>query len=103
MEVEKILLLEPEFTKKGDTFRQIHNNGIAFIYERTMGGTKCYEVFRRTLKSTRGTLYGKHASGEYSHYEVYPGNEQFGRWAWCCKTLDRALERFKSIKRAKKK
>ena len=59
------------------------------MYKRTDG---YYEVFLiRTSKA--GEVFGK----ELPDREVYPGNEDFGRTAWCIDDEKRAMMKYESL------
>jgi hypothetical protein len=87
--------LDKEFTKKGEKFYQIEKTDVYYIYKRYINTSVCYEVFeRKTFKindfwrqyDTKGKYVG------FDSFELYPKNEHFGSWAYCCNTLERAQE-----------
>jgi len=51
-----------------------------------------YEVFRIKVAEAR-EAFGKN----YPQREVYPGNEDFGVWAWCFSNEAKAKQRYDSI------
>ena len=81
--------LKKEFTRKGVQFKQMFKNAKVVIYRlsRTYdnGITSIwYEVFKNRIH-----LPDKY---HYDSYEVYPFDEAFGDWAWCCSSL-KSLEK----------
>lgn len=77
-----------EFDKKsaGFHFKQVRNNNGWYVYEITSkNGGKWYEVFKEMV--AKDMTYDKEnskfiTSNENGHI-AYPGDECFGRWAWC--------------------
>jgi hypothetical protein len=51
-----------------------------------------YEVFRIKVSPPK-TMFGK----DYPEREVYPGNEDFGSWAWCFSKKTEAEEIYKNL------
>jgi hypothetical protein len=51
-------------------------------------------VFKLRIQPER-EIFGK----SYPEKERFPGNEDFGIWAWACRTLERAMERFNELER----
>lgn len=82
-----------EFGKYGEKFSLIKCRGNAFLYERGSGGIKYYEVWRKR--------YGSQHPKSKSKLKIYkrPGEEDFGQWAWCFKSLDAAERKFVTIMR----
>ena len=81
---------------------EIHGTGIpgltAQLIERTdkkamyLRSDGYYEVFKR--KFVQATeAFGR----TYEEHEVYPGNEDFGKIAWCIRSEDRAWARYNRI------
>lgn len=60
------------------------------IYKRS---DDCYEVFLIKV-SKEAEVFGK----TYPDREVYPGNEDFGRTAWCFAKKDKAMRKYNEIK-----
>ena len=91
--------LEEKFTKWGQIFTQIRKTDYGYIYARTdQDGIICYEVFKRLLKTLpAGKLGGFDYIPTHDKYIPYPGTECFGKWAWCCKTLERAEMRLEGF------
>lgn len=82
--------IELNFTYKGDEFKRIDKNGRGYIYERIHGLKKYYEVFEIKESEILSDFEKKIGSGEFKHR--YPKDEDFGKWAWCCGSIDRAFE-----------
>lgn len=89
----KIIKLPFQFTQRGDQFTRVFETDDFYIYQRNHSNVEYFEVFKR--KTVRcfdfETLI---PTGE--HKEVYPRDESFGLWAWCCRSLERAMEHIKS-------
>lgn len=56
----------------------------AFCYKVDVGGQIYWHVFKK---------WGNPRFGVFS----YPGPEAFGRWAWCYRSFDQAMEKFNSL------
>jgi len=69
----------------GYVFNQIRATEWGFVYEVKGSGTIHYEVFKRF----ENTLY---------NCISYPTDKAFGKWAWTCTTLERALQKLDSFK-----
>lgn len=70
--------LESNFTKGWRNFSQLKKSGKAYLYEiRTTSGSIYYEVFR----------HKEHKSLDIVNY---PGNNDFGSWAWATPDLSKA-------------
>jgi hypothetical protein len=86
-------ILPLKLRKNGFNYTQVLRKGKKAIYEQTITSEiKQYEVFKirtRPDKIFKGNLI---CGGE-----VFPGNEDFGKSAWSCRTYDKALERFNNI------
>lgn len=75
-----------EFKKKGVSYKQIEKNERYVIYQCTRDNDTYYEVFKYTVKN-----YPSYFSNgnKYKYAECYPSDEEFGKWAWCCNTMNR--------------
>ena len=97
-----ITQLEKTFEGVGDvsgwTFRQLQNNGCAFIYERKdiETGVFHYEVFERTL-APLCIDFEKRIYSDTDFKEVYPKSSAFGNTAFCCSELIKAISIFNEI------
>ena len=91
----KILELQEKFSKRREVFTRIKRGRGAMIYARTdPQGIIAYEVFKiKTRNAEKHLDWTK----DYDRREIYPGNEDFGEWAWCCKSLDRAMWHFRRL------
>lgn len=93
--MNEIKELREEFKKYGDKFTQMGYNPETemYLYKRKLpAGVTYYEVFKRRI------------GHEYKQTDkkciTYPGNEDFGQWAKCCRSLDMAMEYYNNgIKR----
>ena len=59
------------------------------MYRRSDG---VYEVFKIKIKKEQ-TVFGRF----YPNREVYPGNEDFGDWAWCFNNKIDAMTEYSNI------
>ena len=91
--------LDEKFSKWGQIFTQIRKTDSGYIYARTDSeGIICYEVFKRLLKKLpAGKLGGFDYIPTHDRYIPYPGNESFGYWAWCFKSLKKAEEKLEEL------
>lgn len=79
----------------GFEMEQIKRSGTAAIYAQKRKGTVvAYEVIEiQQIKA-------EHAFGkDYPKREGYPNNSQWGRCAWTCVDLERAMERYRGMER----
>lgn len=75
--------LKKEFSKKGTKFTQVFKDSEIVVYRldrNFFNGTNgfWYEIFKPKVK--KADIYHN------DEYELYPGDEQFGAWAWSCST-----------------
>ncbi|MHC1778461.1 MAG: hypothetical protein AB9834_23870 [Lentimicrobium sp.] len=84
----QIRKLPQRFEQKGDLFIQVYEDERNYIYKRNHAETDYFEVFRKKL--TRCFDFEtKKPTGELK--EKYPKDEDFGKWAWCCRSYERAI------------
>ena len=95
-------LLEPEFKKRGFNYKLVTKNDSAFFYQISDGNDpRGFEVFKKKISKPAITaMNGVEISFEES--ERFPGNNDFGSWAWSYITLPFAMKRFESIKMVEK-
>jgi len=93
-----IYRLPTKFTKWGQVFTKVKEGLYTLIYARSdQNGIIAYEVFKRRSTRLREGSLGTQKGGKYEGYdqkELYPGNEDFGKWAKCCMDLEKAEEYF---------
>ena len=88
--------LDKEFTKKGELFIQIEKGDNYYIYKRVIETSIYYEVFERRVAKLNDFWRKYDTNGKYEGYdsfEQYPNDESFGKWAYCCNSLERAKMR----------
>lgn len=88
--------LDKDFIKKGETFTQIEKGDNYYIYKRCINNYICYEVFERKSAKLNDFWRKYDTKGKYvgfDSFELYPTNESFGKWAFCCNSLDNARKR----------
>lgn len=86
-------LLDKKFTKKGEVFTQVEKGETYYIYKRDMQCSICYEVFARKVVILNDFWRQFDKNGKYNGFdtiELYPSDEQFGKWAYCCSNLEKA-------------
>lgn len=80
-----MIKLKEKFSKKGVVYEQVYRDGVLAIYELSTISVddpseiiRWYEVFKITV----------HKADKYhpDEYELYPYDESFGLFAWCCST-----------------
>jgi hypothetical protein len=88
-------LLEKTIRKNGYEYRLVAKGEKAFIYEQwddEDNFTVAYEVFR--LKVSKA----KEVFGDIMpEREVFPGNGDFGVWAWTYRNLEKAYEKYNQL------
>lgn len=88
-------LLENKIRKNGYEYRLVERGEKAFIYEQwddEDNFTVAYEVFRLKIAKS------KEVFGDIMpEREVFPGNEDFGVWAWSFSTKERAYEKYNRL------
>lgn len=102
----KLRELQREFEKKGVKYTQIDKkvypvegkNGEEkkdgyFLYkcENVEQEYKYYELFRYRIAKPH-----PYDAGDWDMVEVYPGDEQFGLWAWCFSTQISVVKKMES-------
>ena len=88
--------LPPIIRKNGFTYTQILRGVRSFVYEqRITPEIKYYEVFELRIQPAKTFPSGK----SYTTMERFPGNEDFGEWAWTCRNYKRAYERYLELER----
>jgi hypothetical protein len=88
--------LEKEFTKKGEVFIQIEKNDSYYIYKRCIETVSYFEVFERRIAKLNDFWRKYDTKGKYDgfdSFEPYPNDESFGKWAYCCSSLEQAKKR----------
>lgn len=84
--MEKIRLLEKEFTKKGIVYKQIERNEEKgyYIYKCQPEKNKYHTYFEifKIKKQKPYELFAK--DRDYDFVEIYPCDNSFGYWAYCC-------------------
>ena len=79
-----MIKLKKTFRKKNREFQQLLRDDKMAIYQITMhlpdGVIQFAEIFRLRVHQPDSYHYNE-------SYEMYPGDEAFGDWAWCCSTL----------------
>lgn len=91
--MEKIKLLPEVFTKKNVNYRRLYQNEVLSIYDCQTKHDTYFEVFKRRFNPN--TLDWETYRG-YDLIEIYPSDESFGKWAWCCsnkKSLQNMLKK----------
>ena len=85
--------LPPILRKNGFQYNLITAGEKAFIYEQVYSkGVNYYEVFKKVIaKETtiQGNFIPEHIS--------FPGNEDFGNWAWVYRSKEKAIKKFNEL------
>lgn len=88
--------LLPEEIRKNTYIYKLYKRGQrAMMYEQIEpeeNKTIAYEVFKRKIDKPK-VVFGI----ELNEREIFPGNEDFGKWAWAISDEQRALDKFDSI------
>ena len=88
-------LLPVTLTKNGYYYKQIKKGNKSAIYEQTCEESPnpiAYEVFRIKIDKEK-VVFGQLLPEK----EIFPGNEDFGKWAWTFHNPEQALLRFEVL------
>jgi hypothetical protein len=95
--------LQLEFQTNADqtglqTFKQIKRSNNTALYQRVRkdGTIHSYEAFKIKIVKA-GTIFAKGAVPVSEDYESYPGKGGFGKYAYSCKTLSQAEQRYDEL------
>jgi hypothetical protein len=95
--------LQLEFQSNHDqcglhTFKQIKRCSNTALYQRIRkdGTTHSYEAFKIKIVKA-GTVFAKGATPISEDYESYPGKGGFGKYAYSCKSLAHAEQRYDEL------
>jgi len=92
-------LLKGEIQKNGFLYKLYKKGEKAYMYEQSdprEDAFHAYEVFKIRIDKPK-EIFGI----QLPEREKFPGNEDFGKWAWSCNQLDRALIKFELIETGK--
>ena len=88
--------LDKEIKKNGFVYKFYKRGKKALIYLQTDperdDEVGSYEVFKIRIDKPK-VIFGI----SLPEREKFPGHEDFGKWAWACSTMDRAMSRFNEI------
>ena len=83
----------PERIRRKGFFYDLEKRGEkALIYKQTDAEDNfvvAYEVFKRRVDPPK-VVFGI----QLNEREIFPANEDFGKWAWSCSSLEKAEKRF---------
>jgi hypothetical protein len=89
--------LEKSFTGKGKEkifkFDEVYKDGLYRVYQKTDGINYYYEAIR-VIEEKDVEMFGKMVEA----HERYPSNEDFGISAYCCLSIDNAMNRIEEMK-----
>ena len=83
--------LSKQFQFRQNTYVQVEEGESHYIYavynlkDKPEGEPSYYEVFRKKADKEKTFPSGQ----TYPEREIYPSEDAFGNWAWCCGTLER--------------
>lgn len=90
---ENIKQLQKEFISKGNKYIQLLKTDKVVVYKVYPGlGTPYFEVFDYKIRQNP-----PHWNTEYDSHEVYPSDEDFGKWAKCFTKFNTAKKRIKEL------
>jgi len=82
--------LDKTFIGKGEVrgiiFTQVKETENGYIYKRS---DELFEVFEKRTQKEGTKKYGG-VEIHFEEKELYPTSNAFGKWAWCCSTLENA-------------
>ena len=88
-------LLPNEIKKNGFIYRLLKRGEKAMLYEQYCIDAEkvvAWEVFKRKIDQPK-EIFGI----QLGEREIFPGNEDFGKWAWAPSNYERALEIYDRI------
>lgn len=88
--------LLPEKIKRKDFFYELEKRGNKALMYRQIDDEDnvlvAYEVFKIKVDPPK-VVFGI----QLNEREIFPANEDFGKWAWTCSTKEKADRRFQEI------
>ena len=97
-DTEQVQKLPEQLTRVGNQYRLFKRGERALIYvEGRDGQDLSYEVFMIKIQAAGETF-----SAWYPSREKFPSSEAFGKWAWWCHNLEKALGYFVKLERGEK-
>jgi hypothetical protein len=98
-------ILPEKFKKNGFIYELITREPKKCIYSQSNGRIVAYEVFLTKIQKYRERMIEfKKRNGQsvddsvYKEYkEAFPGDEEFGKRAWSCRTLENAQARYERL------
>lgn len=95
----KEMLLQDTFNSHGFVMKKVHETDSAYMYSKCWPGSTTpigYEVFqRRIAKESTGCIDGR--TFKTPAKEKFPGNEDFGDWAYSHISYDKAFDHVNGI------
>ena len=88
-------LLPDEIKKNTFIYRLLKRGEKAMLYEQFCSDSEkviAWEVFKRKIDQPK-EVFGV----QLGEREIFPGNEDFGKWAWAPSNYERALEIYDRI------
>lgn len=88
-------LLPDEIKKNTFIYRLLKRGKKAMLYEQFCSDSEkviAWEVFKRKIDQPK-EVFGV----QLGEREIFPGNEDFGKWAWAPSNYERALEIYDRI------
>ena len=88
-------LLPERIRRKGFFYDFVKRGEKAMIYKQTDVEDDfivAYEVFKVKVDQPK-VVFGI----QLNEREIFPANEDFGKWAWSCPSLERALKKFEFL------
>jgi len=91
---EPIKRLEKVIKYNSYIYTQIAKGRKSFVYQQAndAGNIVAYEIFRKKIAKAR-----KIFSNEYPKRELWPQNEDFGKWAWTYNSKGLTMKLFNKI------
>ena len=89
--------LAEEINRNGFLYKQIKRSDKGAVYEQIFSGmennkTIAYEVFKIRIGKPK-VVFGV----ELPEKEKFPGDDDFGKWAWTYPDIEKAFSKFKQI------
>lgn len=83
--------LKKQFNYKGNGFTQVYKTENHYVYKVKILGKNHFEVFE--IKTTPVCIdFEKKVYSDIDKKEIYPKDKDFGTWAWCFCSIDKAMD-----------
>lgn len=86
--IDNVIQLKTEFNRGSFFHKQVYHANGWYVYKVDEHN---YEVFKEKITKAADYVDGKFVTGDLLKVQ-YPGDEDFGFWAWSVNSMERALQ-----------